>query len=67
MGIEDPYLAFCFDEAVELILSQQFVDEKGNIKWRNKPKWKETINKNCTQNNNSELIAEMQKELKKQK
>ncbi|MCM0648630.1 hypothetical protein NBE98_09615 [Clostridium swellfunianum] len=67
MDIKDPYLAFCFDEAVELILMQQYVDEKGYLRWKNKPRWKETTSKNIAQNNNSELIAEMKKELKKYK
>lgn len=34
--MDDTYIAFCFDEAVEYII-EQFDKEKG--KWKTKPKW----------------------------
>ncbi|MEG1004631.1 MAG: hypothetical protein RSF37_14645 [Clostridium sp.] len=67
MGIDNTYLAFCFDEACDYIESFRSVEYdkngKGKEIWSIKPKWiDEEVKKN---NNNSDLISEMQAELKK--
>lgn len=68
VGINDTYLAFCFDEACDYILSFKKIeyDKMGNGKevWTVKPKWIDEESKN-KKNNNSELISEMKAELKK--
>jgi len=66
MGIDDPYLAFCFDETIEYILMQRYVDKNGQYKWKVSPSWKGKDNKQIPKNN-SELITEMQSFLKRYK
>lgn len=69
MGIDNTYLAFCFDEACDYIESFRSIEydkKTGKSKevWIVKPKWidEEVKKKNS---NNSNLISEMQAELKK--
>lgn len=72
MGLhDDPYLAFCFDEACEYILSMQTTKEVIKKKktylqevWIKEPKWID-IEVKSKPLNNSELIKQMKKELEK--
>ena len=69
MGIEnDHYLAFCFDEACEFILSMRITKEmKKNGKtylvevWEKEPKWID-LKEKPKPANNSELIKQMKKD-----
>lgn len=69
MGIDNTYLAFCFDEACDYIESFRKIEYnektgKGKEIWIIKPKWiDEEVKKKSS--NNSDLISEMQAELKK--
>ncbi len=71
LGItNDPYLAFCFDEACEFILSMrttEIVEENGKRyvaeKWIKEPNW---IDKKIQKpKNNMELFNQMKKNLEK--
>lgn len=70
LGIKNTHLAFCFDEAVEYILSYRYkkeVKKEGKVylvdDWIEKPRWNdEEVEK---PKNNADLIKEMQEELKK--
>ncbi|WP_212904515.1 hypothetical protein [Clostridium polyendosporum] len=61
MGIDDPYLAFCFDEAIAHIQSFMYYNDKGVLKWRKTPHW---INEK-KQQNNSQLFNSMKENLKR--
>lgn len=69
LGIENTHLAFCFDEAVEFILSHRYYREvkENNTKykkmcWTKLPKWND---EEVTENN--DFFASMEKNLEKQK
>lgn len=61
MGIGDPYLAFCFDEAIAHIQSYMYYNNKGILKWHKTPHW----NDEKKQQNNSNLFNSMKKQLEK--
>lgn len=73
MGIEDdPYLAFCFDEACEFILSMKTTkkvvkNESVYLQevWIKEPKWIDQEKDTVKPSNNADLIKEMQKQLDK--
>lgn len=56
--LDDPYVAFCFDEACYFILDQ-WDHEKND--WKTRPRWKD----GPKQNNNSEFINSIMKNKKR--
>lgn len=66
---DDTYLAFCFDEACEYIMSHKKVryDSKGKGEeyWDTKPKWLDEVKEK--KRNNLDLINEMESSLEKYK
>ena len=66
MGITDPYLAFCFDEAISHIQSFMYYDyeaegkDKGKQKWTKRPRWID----DKKPAGNSELFDQMKSKLK---
>lgn len=65
MGIHEHYLAFCFDEAIEYIISMTDYDKDGKMFWKIKPMWNDVEEEKPV--NNSLLISEMLENLKKYK
>ena len=71
MGIiNDPYLAFCFDEACDFIDNQRYYEEQkdGTLveKWNKKPNWIDEKGNNSKRPiNNSALIEQMKKQSEK--
>jgi len=63
LGLDDPYLAFCFDEAIAHIESFMYYDDKGKLKWRKTPHWID--DESIKPKNNSELFKMMNEKLKK--
>lgn len=55
LGIDNDYLAYCFDEAA-LYLESEAMDEKGQVNW-NKIRWKDEKEKKS----NKDLIKFIQK------
>ena len=71
MGIENTHLAFCFDEAVEYILSHRYYKEvkKDNkvyqeTMWRKKPRW---IDEETEEKEENSFISNLEINLEKQK
>ena len=71
MGIENTHLAFCFDEAVEYILSHRYYKEvkKDNkvyqeTMWRKKPNW---IDEETEEKEENSFISNLEINLEKQK
>lgn len=65
LGISDCYTAFCFDEAVEHILSYwKYNEASKKEEWSIKPKWIDEEEIIIERNNNSDLINEMLESLK---
>lgn len=63
LGISDYYISFCFDEAIQHILSyREYDEEKKKEVWKVQPKWIDEEEKK--KNNNSELINEMLEAIK---
>lgn len=69
MDIKDSYLAFCFDEACDLIDSHRFYEEQKDgtfkEKWIKKPRWIDEGGKAKKPKNNSKLIELMKKQSKR--
>ena len=72
MGINDSYLAFCFDEACEFIedmRTKEVIQKNGKYyeveKWKRTPHWTDVKEEKPL--NNSSLLAEMKANLDKWK
>ena len=65
LGLDDEYTSFCFDEAIEHILSFRKYNENSNKEeWSIEPKWNDIEVEKIKRNNNSALINEMLENLK---